>query len=58
MSVHVFGNQTRLMNPGDIVHLGGIFLPTPYTGFKAIRAGLLTDTYLEAQYVMQHKNAR
>ena len=28
------------------VHLGGIFLPIPYTGFQAIRAGLLTDTYL------------
>ncbi|KAH8117008.1 MCM2/3/5 family-domain-containing protein [Phellopilus nigrolimitatus] len=55
MSVHVFGNQTRLMNPGDVVHLGGIFLPTPYTGFQAIRAGLLTDTYLEVHHVHQLK---
>ena len=43
------------MNPGDIVHLGGIFLPTPYTGFQAIRAGLLTDTYLEVHHVNQLK---
>lgn len=55
MTVHVFGPQTRLMNPGDIVHLGGIFLPMPYTGFQAIRAGLLTDTYLEVHYVYQLK---
>ncbi|KAF9566354.1 MCM-domain-containing protein [Agrocybe pediades] len=55
MTVHVNGNLTRLMNPGDIVHLGGIFLPIPYTGFQAIRAGLLTDTYLEAHYVYQLK---
>ncbi|PPR01493.1 hypothetical protein CVT26_015116 [Gymnopilus dilepis] len=55
MTVHVNGNLTRLMNPGDIVHLGGIFLPIPYTGFQAIRAGLLTDTYLEAHYVHQLK---
>ena len=55
MTVHVFGPQTRLMNPGDIVHLGGIFLPMPYTGFQAIRAGLLTDTYLEVPYVYQLK---
>ncbi|KAI5117477.1 hypothetical protein M0805_007181 [Coniferiporia weirii] len=55
MSIHVFGSQTRLMNPGDIVHLGGIFLPTPYTGFQAIRAGLLTDTYLEVHHVNQLK---
>ncbi|KAF8965237.1 MCM-domain-containing protein [Flammula alnicola] len=55
MTVHVNGNLTRLMNPGDIVHLGGIFLPIPYTGFQAIRAGLLTDTYLEVHHVYQLK---
>jgi DNA replication licensing factor MCM7 len=55
MTVQLFGNQTRLMNPGDVVHLGGIFLPTPYTGFQAIRAGLLTDTYLEVHYINQLK---
>lgn len=55
MTIHVHGNLTRLMNPGDVVHLGGIFLPIPYTGFQAIRAGLLTDTYLEAHYIYQLK---
>ncbi|KAH9035305.1 MCM2/3/5 family-domain-containing protein [Lactarius pseudohatsudake] len=46
---------SRTMSPGDIVHLGGIFLPIPYTGFQAVRAGLLTDTYLEAHYIHQLK---
>ncbi|KAF9469259.1 minichromosome maintenance protein mcm7p [Collybia nuda] len=55
MTVHVNGSLTRLMNPGDVVHLGGIFLPIPYTGFQAIRAGLLTDTYLEAHHIHQLK---
>ncbi|TFK42487.1 minichromosome maintenance protein mcm7p [Crucibulum laeve] len=55
MTVHVNGNLTRLMNPGDVVHLGGIFLPVPYTGFQAIRAGLLTDTYLETHHINQLK---
>ncbi|KAL5511283.1 MCM7 [Sanghuangporus vaninii] len=55
MSVHVYGNQTRLLNPGDEVHLGGIFLPIPYTGYQAIRAGLLTDTYLEVHHINQLK---
>ncbi|EJD02257.1 ATP dependent DNA helicase [Fomitiporia mediterranea MF3/22] len=55
MSIHVYGNQTRMMNPGDIVHLGGIFLPIPYTGYQAIRAGLLTDTYLEVHHIHQLK---
>ncbi|KAK7038025.1 DNA replication licensing factor MCM7 [Favolaschia claudopus] len=55
MTVHVNGNLTRLMNPGDEVHIGGIFLPVPYTGFQAIRAGLLHDTYLEAHNIHQQK---
>ncbi|KAH7107674.1 MCM-domain-containing protein [Auriculariales sp. MPI-PUGE-AT-0066] len=55
MTVHVSGDWCRSMNPGDIVHLGGIFLPTPYTGFQAIRAGLLTDTFLECHNVEQLK---
>ncbi|KAG6862077.1 hypothetical protein C0995_007207 [Termitomyces sp. Mi166 len=55
MTVHVHGPLTRQMNPGDVVHLGGIFLPIPYTGFQAIRAGLLTDTYLEAHHIYQLK---
>jgi DNA replication licensing factor MCM7 len=57
MTIHVNGNLTRLMNPGDVVHLGGIFLPVPYSGFQAIRAGLLTDTYLEAHDVHQLKKS-
>lgn len=55
MSVHLNGPLTRQMNPGDVVHLGGIFLPIPYTGFQAIRAGLLTDTYLEVHHINQLK---
>ncbi|KAI4528180.1 MCM2/3/5 family-domain-containing protein [Schizophyllum commune] len=55
MTIHVNGQLTRLMNPGDEVDIGGIFLPTPYTGFQAIRAGLLTDTYLEAHHIHQQK---
>ena len=55
MTIHVHGGLTRLMNPGDVVHLGGIFLPIPYTGFQAIRAGLLTDAYLETHYIHQLK---
>jgi DNA replication licensing factor MCM7 len=34
-----------------VIDVSGIFLPVPYTGFKAVRAGLLTDTLLEAQYI-------
>jgi hypothetical protein len=29
-------------------------MPTPYTGFKAARAGLITDTYLDVHAVENH----
>ena len=32
-------------------------MPTPYTGFKAMRAGLITDTYLEVHTVERHKKS-
>jgi DNA replication licensing factor MCM7 len=55
MTIHLYGPLTRSLSPGDVADVGGIFLPTPYTGFKAVRAGLLTDTYLDAQNVHQLK---
>ncbi|KAK9894513.1 MCM-domain-containing protein [Cystobasidium minutum MCA 4210] len=55
MTVHLYGGMTRSVNPGDVVHIGGIFIPTPYSAFKAMKAGMLTDTYLEAQSVRQLK---
>lgn len=55
LTIQAHGDLCRTVNPGDIVDMCGIFLPTPYTGFKAIKAGLLTDTYLELQHVELHK---
>ncbi|KAI9348788.1 MCM2/3/5 family-domain-containing protein [Zopfochytrium polystomum] len=55
MTVHLYEDLTRMVSPGDAVHITGIFLPAPYTGFQAIRAGLLTDTYLEGQHIVQLK---
>lgn len=43
--------------PGDILDLDGVFMPTPYSGFKAIRAGLIADTYLEVHRVRKMKKA-
>ncbi|EJP70303.1 MCM2/3/5 family protein [Beauveria bassiana ARSEF 2860] len=57
LTVHCYGSLVRRVNPGDVVDISGIFLPTPYTGFKAMKAGLLTDTYLEAHHIRQHKKA-
>ena len=39
--------MTRKCVPGDIVNVAGIFLPAPFSGYRAIRAGLTADVYLE-----------
>lgn len=55
MSIHFRGELTRTVGPGDVVSVSGIFLPMPYTGFRAMRAGLTADTFLEAMSVMHLK---
>ncbi|PIA61117.1 hypothetical protein AQUCO_00300559v1 [Aquilegia coerulea] len=55
MTIHLRGELTRKVSPGDVVELSGIFLPIPYTGFRAMRAGLVADTFLEAMSVNHFK---
>ncbi|KAF8392266.1 hypothetical protein HHK36_022608 [Tetracentron sinense] len=55
MTIHLRGELTRKVAPGDVVEMSGIFLPIPYTGFRAMRAGLVADTYLEAMSVTHFK---
>ncbi|KAI1652909.1 DNA replication licensing factor mcm7 [Daldinia decipiens] len=57
LTIMCYGSAVRQISPGDVVDISGIFLPTPYTGFQAMRAGLLTDTYIEAHHIVQHKKA-
>eukprot|EP00732_Lithocolla_globosa_P003231 Lithocolla_globosa_v1_NODE_2496_length_1980_cov_5.944935.p1 type:complete len:429 gc:universal NODE_2496_length_1980_cov_5.944935:272-1558(+) len=55
MTVHLLGPISRTASPGDVITVSGIFLPTPYTGYAAVRAGLVTDTFLEAHVVEKEK---
>ena len=55
MTVILQGDLCRQVNPGETVVLSGIFSPVPYSGFKALRAGLFTDTYLEAMAIEKTK---
>lgn len=57
MVLHVTGELTRLMRPGDPVTVSGIFLPEPFTGFRAAKAGLLTSTFLLVQRVLSDKQS-
>jgi len=42
------------VNPGDVVNVSGIFQATPHRGYKG-STSLLTDVYLEGQYISQLK---
>ncbi|KAK1316751.1 Protein PROLIFERA [Acorus calamus] len=55
MTIHLRGELTRKVAPGDVVEISGIFLPIPYTGFRAMRAGLVADTFLEAMSITHFK---
>lgn len=55
--VHLRGALTRTCKPGDAVSISGVFLPEPYTGYRAMKAGLLTSTYLDAMGVVQLKQS-
>jgi DNA replication licensing factor MCM7 len=59
MSVHCRGEMTRLCTPGDIVTIDGIFLPqrVAESGYRAMMAGLISTTFLEAQNIVIHKKS-
>ncbi|EXX77802.1 Mcm5p [Rhizophagus irregularis DAOM 197198w] len=54
MTIFLHGTLTRSMNPGDIVNVSGIFQATPHQGYRGTTS-LLTDVYLEGQYIQQLK---
>ena len=57
MTVHMYGELTRQCAAGDTLTISGVFLPIPYTGYQALRAGLITNTYLEAMSIEKHKKS-
>jgi DNA replication licensing factor MCM7 len=57
MSVKLNGELTRTCTAGDNITVSGIFLPMAFTGFKAMKAGLLADTFLEAMHVTQMRKS-
>jgi DNA replication licensing factor MCM7 len=55
MKVVAKGINTKKCGPGDIVTITGVYMPAPYSGFAAMRAGLAHDTYLEAYNISKDK---
>lgn len=57
LKVYAFGQSTRSCSPGDLITITGVFLTTPFLGFRAITAGLIHDTYLEAFKISRDKKS-
>jgi DNA replication licensing factor MCM7 len=55
VTVYCFGETTRKCSCGDKVKIDGIWLPIPVKGFAAMRAGLTSNTYLEASRIIKEK---
>lgn len=55
ISVTSKGTNTGLCTPGDNVQVIGVHMPTPYSGFQGIRAGLVHDTYIETFKLIKEK---
>ncbi|KAL2918722.1 DNA replication licensing factor MCM7 [Polyrhizophydium stewartii] len=55
MTVYLTEGLTRAVSPGQVVYISGVIMPVPYTGFRAMRAGLITDTYLDAHHIRHVK---
>ena len=55
LNLRLHGELCRTVKPGDEVSVSGIFLPTPHVGYRAIRAGLTADVYLEVTHLVPAK---
>lgn len=55
LNVKLSGELTRKCTSGDVVKVSGIFLPVPFTGYRAMKAGFLADTFVEATQITQLK---
>lgn len=45
------GENTRLALPGDHIRVSGVFLPLLRTGYRQMKSGLLSETYLDAHII-------
>lgn len=57
VATHCRGELTRQCSPGDTVVLCGIFLPRRFSGLKGMKAGLTSDTFLEATVIEKEKKS-
>ena len=55
MTIRVAGELTRALRPGEEATITGVLMPEPYTGMRAMQAGLIQNMYLHGTYIQKHK---
>lgn len=49
------GSMVKKASPGDFVTMTGVYMPAPFQGFQAMKAGLTHDTFLEVMDIIREK---
>ena len=55
MKIVARGPITRQCSPGDKVTITGVYMPSPSSGFRAMKQGLIHDTHIEAYKITKDK---
>jgi DNA replication licensing factor MCM7 len=55
MKIIARGPITRQCSPGDIVQVTGIYMPSPQSGYSALKTGLHHETHIEAYKIVKDK---
>ena len=51
------GLMVSKCSPGDIIQVTGVHMPSPFSGFRGMRAGLIHDTYIEIFDILKEKKS-
>lgn len=54
-TLRCYGPLTRRCTPGEVVTVSGMYLPAVYRGYRQVRAGLMTETYIEVTAIESTK---
>lgn len=55
ITAQIKGDLTRILSPGDVVDISGIFLPRPNLKFKSSGVGHISSTFIDVMSIKQNK---
>lgn len=55
LKIQAKGLMVNQCTPGDIIQVTGIHMPSPFSGFKGMRSGLIHETYIDCFQINKQK---